>query len=127
MKEIRKRSIGQLAVGYLLGILTAGLAMGGVALVREEQETVWVLIAVGIALLLAATGAGGAMWRLSAGRAPRAVAEPKKARRRVNFDLPTVTEYFENASDGVLPAPAPFYAELDPASSSRSGGAGAST
>ena len=31
-------------------------------------------------------------------------------------DLPTVSQYYENASDGVLPVPSPVYRDLDPAS-----------
>ena len=111
-----KRNVGLMAFSYLLGIVTAALALEGLGLVRGAQVPALVLAGAAVALVLAAAGLGWALWVLTAGRAPR----PAPRRRRPqNVDLPTVTDYYENASDGVLPAPAPAYRDLDPASDPR--------
>lgn len=137
-----KRIIGLMAFVYLLGILTAGVALKGLGLLRGQQVPALALAAAGIALLLSAVGLGWALWVLTAGRtagparrsrgrAGVGSGEPPRpsrpVRRSLAVDLPTVTDYYENASDGVLPAPAPVYRDLDPASDPRvTGAAGAS-
>jgi hypothetical protein len=139
----RTRIIGLMAFAYLLGILTAGAALKGLGLLRGQQVPALALAGAGIALLLSAVGLGWALWVLTAGRVAgadrrsgrrgeaTAGGEPRPtgpARRRpLAVDLPTVTDYYENASDGVLPAPAPVYRDLDPASDpSVTGAVGAS-
>ena len=130
--QANKRIIGLMAFAYLLGILTAGLALEAVGLVRGQQVPALVLVVAGVALLLSAAGLGWALWVLTAssstaparpgsvsrGAAGAGAAVPPRAaaRRRPEVDLPTVTDYYENASDGVLPAPAPAHRDLDPAS-----------
>jgi hypothetical protein len=115
-----KRNVGLMAFSYLLGIITAALALEGLGLVRGAQVPALVLAGAAVALLLAAAGLGWALWVLTAGRALRPAPRPALRRRRPqNVDLPTVTDYYENASDGVLPAPAPAYLDLDPASDPR--------
>jgi hypothetical protein len=134
-----KRIIGLMAFVYLLGILTAGLALKGLGLLRGQQVPALALAGAGIALLLSAVGLGWALWVLTAGRTAGPArrspgrggigsGEPPRSsrparRRSLAVDLPTVTDYYENAPDGVLPAPAPVYRDLDPASDPRVTGA----
>lgn len=129
----KKRFIGLVALGYLLGVLTAFLALGGVKLLRGGEIADAGTLGALVGLLLAAGGVGVALWLVSAHRQegaadtaeaarrepaarPSAPAAGRPAFRRAVDDLPTVTDYYHNAADGVLPTSSSSNRDLDPAS-----------
>ena len=113
-----------MAFSYLLGLVTAALAFAGRGLLRGQQVPALVLVGAGAALLLSAAGLSWALWVITAPRRPRSgrpspAAKPKRPAAPpapAGLELPTVTQYYENASDGVLPVPSPLHRDLDPAS-----------
>lgn len=70
MKE-SKRSVCLMAFSYISGLVTLGLVLEGIDLLRRHQIPMLVLLVAGMALLMAVTGLGWALWVVISARGAR--------------------------------------------------------